>query len=184
MFMIYPILLGIILGLVFGGNFRSLLKRRFSLPLIAVAAFVIQLLIFSNGPLSKIPSPFLVALHLLSYLLLLAFVYCNRKTAGILPIGSGIFLNSLVIFLNGGYMPTTAENLGKTSMAGRAEALAASGTVNNSVQTTADTLLPWLGDIFHTPSWLPFSNVFSIGDILIAIGILIYLVFNMKRPVV
>jgi lipoprotein signal peptidase len=44
---------------------------------------------------------------------------------------------------------------------------------------TSDTLLPWLGDVFYLPSWVPFSNVFSIGDVLIAVGICVYIVMNM-----
>ena len=39
-----------------------------------------------------------------------------------------------------------------------------------------------LTDIFALPTWLPFTNVFSIGDILIALGIAIAVATAMRRP--
>ena len=36
-----------------------------------------------------------------------------------------------------------------------------------------DAHLQILGDIFAIPSWLPFSNVFSIGDVLLVLGALL-----------
>ena len=37
-------------------------------------------------------------------------------------------------------------------------------------------------DIFALPSWLPFANVFSIGDVLIGLGIVAAIVIAMRRP--
>jgi hypothetical protein len=33
------------------------------------------------------------------------------------------------------------------------------------------TLLPWLGDVFGEPRWLPRANVVSLGDVLLAIAV-------------
>jgi hypothetical protein len=33
-----------------------------------------------------------------------------------------------------------------------------------------DAPLGFLGDIFHTPGWLPIHNVFSVGDLVIVTG--------------
>ena len=46
-----------------------------------------------------------------------------------------------------------------------------------------DPALPWLTDIFALPAWLPFSNVFSVGDILIGLGVVIVIATAMRTPV-
>ena len=76
-------------------------------------------------------------------------------------------------------MPANPQTLEKTSVGQTVDLLNQGEPVHNSANMTGNTLLPWLGDIFYLPSWIPFSNVFSIGDIIIAIGICIYIVKNM-----
>jgi hypothetical protein len=39
-----------------------------------------------------------------------------------------------------------------------------------------------LTDVFAMPAWLPFANVFSVGDILIAAGVATTIVLAMRRP--
>ena len=34
------------------------------------------------------------------------------------------------------------------------------------------------------PNWLPLANVFSLGDVLIGVGIAVAIVFGMRRPTV
>ena len=35
----------------------------------------------------------------------------------------------------------------------------------------ADARLQFLGDVFATPTWLPLHNVFSIGDMILIVGV-------------
>ena len=51
----------------------------------------------------------------------------------------------------------------------------------NSV-VLADPALRPLTDIFALPAWLPMANVFSIGDVLIAVGIVWTIAATMRRP--
>jgi len=39
----------------------------------------------------------------------------------------------------------------------------------------ADPHLPWLGDTFAIPSGVPLANVFSVGDIVLVLGVLVLL---------
>ena len=49
----------------------------------------------------------------------------------------------------------------------------------------ADPALRPLTDVFALPAWLPFTNVFSVGDVLIAIGIAATVALAMRaRPAV
>lgn len=182
MFIVYSLIIGIIIGYCTGGNIKNLAGQRFRHIWIVIFAFIVQVLLFSDFTFLKFDSFIVVPLHLASYAALLTFVFLNRKVWGVVVIGAGIFLNSLVIFLNGGYMPTYSEYLASTSMSRHAEAIGRGDIVHNSIGITEETLLPWLGDIFHLPSWIPFSNVFSIGDMIIGVGVCIYFAYAM-RPV-
>jgi len=51
---------------------------------------------------------------------------------------------------------------------------------SNSREVTAPALAP-LTDIFALPAWLPFANVFSIGDVLIGAGVAVAIVAAMRR---
>jgi hypothetical protein len=54
-------------------------------------------------------------------------------------------------------------------------AIAAAGLPQNATEfansAPADgVLLGFLGDVFHTPGWLPIHNVFSVGDVVVVLG--------------
>ena len=51
----------------------------------------------------------------------------------------------------------------------------------NSVVVSDPVVRP-LTDIFAMPAWMPFANVFSIGDVLIAVGIAIAIAVGMRTP--
>jgi len=44
----------------------------------------------------------------------------------------------------------------------------------------AHPVLEPLTDIFSLPAWLPFSNIFSVGDVLIALGVAVVIVRAMR----
>lgn len=181
MFIIYAVILGIITGYIAGGRLRWLIHRPLHWNGLAISAFLIQIVIYSGMSfIELVPETIIIILHVISYLILLLFVFLNRKVIGIPIIGIGILLNSLAIFSNGGYMPTPLQSVKNTSMEKCAEAIGQSNAINNSIAMTGDTMLPWLCDIFHLPPWLPLSNVFSIGDIFIAVGVCLFLIKNMK----
>lgn len=183
MFVLYAVILGILIGYISGGRLKYLSQRLFKNLLLVITGFSIQILIFSDisflKPLQNYPG-IITSLHILSYLLILAFVASNYKLPGIAFIGIGILLNATVIILNKGHMPASIESFSSSSVGKYADLLIRGETINNSKAIAEDTILPWLGDIFAIPSYIPFSNVFSIGDIVIAIGVCIYFVLNMK----
>ncbi|NSW91694.1 MAG: DUF5317 domain-containing protein [Firmicutes bacterium] len=180
MFILYAVILGIIIGYLVGGKVKFIVQKPLKHIWLAISGFLIQILIFSNITGFQFEKTTMVILYGISYILILSFVFINRKVPGIMLIGIGIILNATVIFLNGGHMPASIESLEKTSIGKQAEILRQGSTTNNSQTITEDTLLPWLGDIFYIPSWMPFSNVFSIGDVLIAVGVCVYLILGMK----
>jgi hypothetical protein len=53
------------------------------------------------------------------------------------------------------------------------------GPRTNSVVVARPSLEP-LTDLFATPSWLPAANVFSVGDVLIGLGIAVAIASAMR----
>jgi hypothetical protein len=108
------------------------------------------------------------AAHLASYALAGLFVVANRRLTGVPVVAAGGALNLLTIVANGGTMPASES------------ALRAAGTVTSEGRfansaAVSDPRLPWLGDVFATPSWLPVQSVFSVGDVVIVVGIAVFL---------
>jgi hypothetical protein len=79
---------------------------------------------------------------------------------------AGGALNVLVIALNGGVMPADPDTI--ASAAEHPEA----GAFLNSVPVD-DARLGFLGDVLATPASLPLHNVYSPGDVIAVIGLLV-----------
>jgi len=106
--------------------------------------------------------------HLASYGLAGLFAILNHRSAGTWIVGAGGASNLVAIVANGGTMPASSA------------ALAASGWHAPPGHFANSAALPnprlgFLGDVFATPSWLPVHSVFSPGDILIVIGVAVFL---------
>ncbi len=170
------------LGWARGGSLRNLPSadlRVFWIPLLALG---LQLAVFEpTGPL-----PFLrgreLAVHVASYGLLGAFLWANRRLPGMWLVGLGFACNAAAIVANGGLMPASEEAL---RAAGRWDLLEQAGMVyNNSGVIGPGTRLWFLGDVFAVPAGLPLANVFSLGDVLLALGALVLVPALMgARPV-
>jgi len=155
---------GVLAGLLLGGSFANLERLSVRLGGLVVLALLLQLVAFSPVG-ARAGSTAVITAHVVSYALLLAFVAANLRRRPVALAGIGIILNALTIFANGGYMPATRRAL---EIAGR---LYPGQTSHNSELAGPGTHLLFLADVFAVPSWVPLHNVFSIGDVLIAVGI-------------
>jgi Family of unknown function (DUF5317) len=113
-------------------------------------------------------------LFLLSHLLLLAFVWRNRRLVGIQIVGLGVIFNLLVIAANGGFMPITPETLirinpGSTLV--QWQVGVHYGYSKDIVLLREQTRLWMLSDMLVIPPPFPRPTAFSVGDLLIASGI-------------
>ena len=116
-------------------------------------------------------------LFVLSYLILLIFIARNLARPGIAIIGIGVLLNVLPIVTNGGLMPITAENLERAGQTrhieGRREGDAIPYT-KNVLKSKENTRFYELSDrIVWDNSF--FFRVFSVGDVVIAGGLVVTL---------
>ena len=167
MFLLGFLIIGLFIGLLLGGRMRNLRSYRLTSPFLPILALLLQILLFSESiPTARWTLALKAVLHVLSYIMLLVFFALNFKKPGFAIMGLGLLLNFAVISANGGFMPTNREALSK---AGFQTSGYASGTLHNN-GIAKKTRLEILGDVFSIPQGIPFSNVFSIGDVLIGLG--------------
>ena len=164
MFLIAALILAVVTVPLLGGSLRRLADVEIhALPTVFLA-IGIQFAIISVFTDSF--ESFHVPLHFVSYAFAAWFIWANRGIPGMLVAALGAAFNLAAITANGGVMPASPE------------ALEAAGVVHTKgfVNSTAveDAKLQFLGDIFAIPDSVPvLDNVFSIGDVLIALGIII-----------
>jgi Family of unknown function (DUF5317) len=175
MFILYAVPVGLLLGLLLGGRLGGLGEIHFRWAGLAVLGFAFQVVLFSQ-PVTERVGDLGPPLYVASTALVFIAVLRNLTIRGMPLIALGAGCNLLAITANGGYMPaspTAAAELGREA----AEAY------SNSAIMASPALAP-LTDIIPLPGWLPFTNIVSIGDILIAIGIVVVIVAAMRagRP--
>jgi hypothetical protein len=169
-----PTLLAVVIAAALGGSARRLVGSRIEWWTAALGAFAIELALY-DPPINT--QPWALAggpwVWLATRMVLLAVLIRNAwpRQASVarpwLVAAGGLALNSLAIALNAGHMPQS-----------HAAAVAVWGAshidpsrLQNVVPMGPHTALPWLGDIFPEPAWLPRPNVISVGDVLLAVGL-------------
>ncbi|HTK45649.1 MAG TPA: DUF5317 domain-containing protein [Patescibacteria group bacterium] len=172
MFILYALVVGFVLGLLLGGRPSGLANLQFRWPWLIIGGLLVQVVLFSDqvarvvgelGPWIYVGSTGLVFLGVLR----------NIDISGMKVVALGAASNLAAIVANGGYMPASRgalEALGKTDPT----------TYSNSATLQHPALEP-LTDIFALPAWLPFANIFSVGDVLIALGVVVVIVAAMRR---
>ncbi len=168
--MILPVLVlgGIALVPLRGGSLRRLADVRIRRAGLAVVAVLLQIVLIEVLA-DRVATAVAVALHLASYAAALAFVWANRRDVGLVAMGVGGLLNLAAIAANDGVMPADVDAVAR---AGLADEMVADGFENSAPAEGAR--LAALGDVFAVPEPLPLANVFSIGDVLIVAGSVVF----------
>jgi len=164
------VIISIIIGLIRKGTLKGELKLNYAW--IVPLAFLVQVL--GTWLLPQFLKPLAV---IASYLGLLIFAGLNFRKQYIKFIALGIFLNFLVITLNGGMMPV---DLDAAVSVGYDVTPLETGTVFKQQALTASTVLGFFGDII--PLKYPIPRVISIGDVSIFLGVFLLLQDFMGRP--
>jgi len=122
---------------------------------------------------------------LLSHLLLLTFVWLNRRVLGIRIVGIGVVFNLLAILSNGGFMPITPQTLVRINPGSAQDQWALGfhyGSSKDIILLQHDTTLWVLSDILVLPPPFRWPTAFSLGDLLIALGIIVTLQGPVSLP--
>ncbi len=180
MILALAVALGLVLSLV---RFRSrTVSRIASTPLraawLALIAVVLQLPLLKSSGGSVQRLGLQQMLFLVSHVLLLVFVWLNRRLVSILIVGLGVLSNLVVILVNGGWMPITPETLSQInpgSTPARWTIGAHYGGSKDVIRLREETRLWELSDRLVLPPPFPWPTAFSAGDLLIAAGIIVLL---------
>jgi len=160
--LVLPVALGLIVALAFGGDPRFLTTLRLRRVELFYVAVALQLVAF---PLAFMPwhvsDGVSRALWLGSYAVLCAAALLNLKLTGVPIVAAGMLSNILAVVTNGGHMPVLPSAL---------RALGKAYVVHFNSAASASPNLPWLVDRWAVPAWMPWGNVYSVGDVVIAVG--------------
>ena len=153
--------------LVCGGSLGNLSGLKLRARWTIAAALALQVLIISVIP-REVDGWVGQGLEMISYGLAAAFLISNRAVPWLWLVGLGGLSNLVAIGANGGVMPASEV------------ALRAAGRVRHAGQFLNSASLPkahlrFLGDIFSLPRPWPLANVFSVGDVALAVGALLLL---------
>jgi hypothetical protein len=172
MFMVYALVVGVVAGKMLGGSLSGLGQVTIRWAPIAVVGLLVQVLLFF-GPVAERVGALGAPIYIGSTALVLVVVLRNLAVPGMPLVAAGAVSNLLAIAANGGYMPASPQAmalLGKSVNAG----------YSNSTIVQSPALAP-LTDVFALPRFVPFANVFSIGDVLIAAGVAVVIAMAMRR---
>jgi hypothetical protein len=171
----FPVLLAVGIGLLLGGRLGRLGEIELRVPWLFLAAIAIQVVAF---PLDFLPwrmeETAASVLWVASYALLVVAAVLNRRITGVPIVAVGMLLNLAAILANRGTMPVRLDALHD---AGRTAVTHANSTA------LADPHLAWLVDRWAAPSWIPLANVFSIGDVVIAVGAFVIVLAGMGTAI-
>lgn len=172
MFILYAVLIGLLVGFLLGGRWQALGEIRFHWALLIALGFLAQVVLFTDqvaGIVGDAGPPLYVG----TTLVVGAAVLRNIRLPGMPLILAGALSNMAAILANGGFMPATPEAY---AALGKAEP-----TIYSNSAVLSDPALAPLVDRFALPTWLPLHNVFSLGDVLLGVGVAVLIVVTMRR---
>ena len=162
--MIIPVLglLAVLSPVLAGGSLRRLADLRFRGTWILVTALVAQVVAIEVVPGAN--HEVLSAVHLATYVAAGWYVVLNRRIPGLWIVAVGAASNGVAIAANGGTLPASRTALDSAGIHLEPGEFLNSGVLEHPH-------LGFLGDVFAIPAGFPLANVFSVGDVLIVLGV-------------
>jgi membrane-associated HD superfamily phosphohydrolase len=173
--MLIIVVISIVIAVIINKGLRGIEHKKVEQFYLILLGFAIQLVIFSQE-FSYSKLNFLTPiLYIYSLLILLIFMVLNLQHKGIKIAGIGFLSNLAVIVSNDGYMPQDIPKLELVWGQGKVELLKQAGHFNNAISMSPNTHLNFLSDIIAIPKPRFLMGVYSIGDVVITIGITIFI---------
>jgi hypothetical protein len=169
-FILYAIPVGLVIGFLVGGKLDRLADLRLRWAPLAVLGLLVQVALFAD-PVSVAVGDAAPAIYVASSAAVLAAVLRDVRVPGMALIAIGAAGNLAAVLANGGYMPADPAAL--------ASVVQVTPGYSNSVVVTDPALRP-LTDLYALPAAIPFANVFSVGDVLIGLGVAATIAFAMR----
>jgi hypothetical protein len=174
------IIISFIVGFIRKGNLRGLAQMKLRWGWVFPLLLVIQLIVFVLQNKIKFLGQVSGFIYIAVYVLGLLFLFMNRKNPGFIIILIGVFLNFFVMAINGGRMPVSID-AASVLEPGYVEALKQSLYAKHQMLTSS-TNLGFLGDIIPLSDPYPRTQIISIGDVIMNIGIFVFIQYLMLNP--
>lgn len=166
MIWLIALLVGVVLGLITGGNIDNFARLKFRWPVVVLVAVVVREVVLLT-PVGRIEGAQYVYVLALAAIVAWTILHFDRLP-GIWLVTAGGLANLTVILANGGRMPVAAELAG---------ALLHRGHIGQYTLLGAGTNLNFLAD------WIsigPIPEAYSPGDLLIGVGIAVVVFFGVR----
>ncbi len=168
MLFLIGMLAGVAAGLLTGGRIGNLARLRFRWPWLIVAVLLIRVAV-ALPPLNRFETSRYVYAAALAAIVAWSLWHVQRLM-GVWLVSLGAALNLLVILANGARMPVAPEF---------ASALVRHDHIGQYTIMSSSTNLNLLGDWI---SLYPSPEVYSVGDVLVALGLAIVLFVSTATP--
>lgn len=167
------LILGIIIGKIRGGKIGNIGRFVFNLSFLLVFSLILQLvtsILISIGYEKAINHR--MTIYIVAYVMLFIVLFSNLGRSSVWLILIGSIANFAAIVLNGGSMPIDLNMLEKAGFENMLQSMKIGAMPNYIDISQAHSFTVYLGKRFVTPEFYPFKQIFSPGDILIALGLL------------
>lgn len=158
-------------ALIRGGKFQRLADAKIKKLWLVFVALAVQ---FGPGWLERFGvltvGSWGSTVHLLSYIPLTIMLLANITLAGVPALIAGMVLNIIPMAVNGGRMPVSGDALARVGMAELIPSIAP-GMSYTHVIIGSSTHFGFLGDVLAQTWPRSLTNVFSIGDVALGIGL-------------
>lgn len=182
--LVTPALIALIIALLQGGSLRNAATIPLSGAPFFLAALAVQIILYLPGiRTSAFVHEYGAAIYVVSMGLAIVGALHNWNLGTALRIAAlGLALNTLVIALNGGYMPTNAAATQAVRGTAMVREIANPHLYGNVHFAGSSTRLTILSDVI--PLRVPDGpgNVYSIGDVLLAAGVATLVYRATRRP--
>ena len=166
------IILGIIFGKIRGGSFRKLGDAVFRIPGLLFIVFIMHLItsimVFVGNSFFL---EYQLIIYIIVYLLFFIIIFFNLNYKSFWFVLVGTILNFTAIVNNNGRMPIDKSGLEQLGMDNLLNSLKSDTLYNYISLEEAVGFTEYLGKIWTTPDGYPLSQIFSLGDVFIALGV-------------
>lgn len=176
--MIFMFIEAVIIGLIIGSirkgrisNLSEIYIKGWLLIIIGALLQVAPVILYKMNILTEVAS----YLPFISVVIMLIVILMNMNLSGFWLLLIGTVMNLIAMGFNGFKMPVSIESLYKSGLGEMAETVLDGSIINYINMDLVDNFTKYFGKFIALPDFYPFAKVLSIGDIVLTIGIILFI---------